>query len=414
MLRLRTLLAIVFCLAAFTVLLIPTVGVSAASAVTCEGNNLRITWSGLNIPVTILDGANVIVNNGAAAGDITLTGPGIWSIQILEFGDPVANYNAFCPLRGVTRVDDQNRIPDSMASLQIVYRGTDCSFDVYGYDPNTKQGTLQHRITKQAMTVAALALKPQGSGSITLYTGTDALGRAVTISFVYPDQIHIGGFFPDGSPHEFSFVNGCVDVRDGDLQLPDIDITGFCTRGQATITFRNQGADMLTTGGYNVSTPGNSGMIGGGGAPGTPISAGTLRLRSGESQTITFAATGTLIVSVTSGQGLLLNLTSNLITAQIVCSSDSPSPAVQLSVTPGCRGNSYYFAVRNEGTGMLAPLTYTLSFPTSTVEDYQGQIQLRQGEGREISYFPGKQYFKVVFDIPGIAHGEIFCWEWGL
>jgi hypothetical protein len=90
-------LAVVILLCLSFISFFPSTRVNADASVTCNGNNLAISWSGLNPPVTVrVNGADA-VTDAVASGSTLILVPVSWSVEVLQNGDLVGAYSASCP-----------------------------------------------------------------------------------------------------------------------------------------------------------------------------------------------------------------------------------------------------------------------------------------------------------------------------
>jgi hypothetical protein len=133
------------------VIVAPSLRVHAGSwNAECDGNNLKITWIGLNTPVSIEVNGSPVFSGGGASGSFALNGPGDWSVIVLENGDLVGSpVQTSCPgLLGGPPTLDPNIYPNGSAAItNVAYKLPDGGFELYMYDPNKKIGTLIFRMT---------------------------------------------------------------------------------------------------------------------------------------------------------------------------------------------------------------------------------------------------------------------------
>src|SRR5438477_9873515 len=70
------------------IIVVPSLGATKSVSAACDEKNLKITWSGLNTPVSINVNGSEVFTNGGPSGSFVVNGPGDWTVQVFEFGDP--------------------------------------------------------------------------------------------------------------------------------------------------------------------------------------------------------------------------------------------------------------------------------------------------------------------------------------
>jgi hypothetical protein len=310
--------------------------------------------------------------NGAASGSHVVNGPGDWTVDVFEFGDPVGTYVTSCP-GASPQTEDPRKIPNgSQAVTNVAFRREDGGFDLYTYDPNTKAGKLVFSMscddeTKIAIESAKRRLAGE-SPNLSLYKGIDALGNPINVYFIFPDQIQIRGYFGDGKLHIYSFA-ACVSAYYVDIRpptntptstwtpsptptatntprLPNIELSASCTaRGNATYRIRNTGGDMLSSGNWVVT------------ANGQRVGSDTFRVRAGGVVTITSSGVYGDITFTTSGGGTTQQSVNVRCEYPTATPTRTPTrtlvpPNIVLSASCTPRGNATY-RITNTGGDML-------------------------------------------------------------
>jgi hypothetical protein len=311
----------------------------AATAVTCQGNNLQVTWDSLLTPVTVrVNGADA-VTGGPANGSTLVMGPGSWTIEILQNGDPVSTHTAGCPA-SQPAPRDPNRIDNgSDAGLNVPFKRKSGGFDLYTYNPRNQTSVLLFSLTCEQQIGAArqsAQLHAQGQvPNVNLFTGHDYQGREVAVWFVYPDQIQVNGYFDDGKPHIFNFA-ACSDARQlavptpTSIARPVLTIVASCKGNVATFVVTNNGGDMREPGRYLISVP-----------PARIVSGAAIQLQAGASQTLTVQGHYTTLTAVVHSGG------GSSAQAQTTCTRP------HLAVSVICNDDIFIVGVSNQGGDMV-------------------------------------------------------------
>jgi hypothetical protein len=384
----------------------------------CEGNNLRITWSGLN--ASLLDGVSIEVNgpkvfaNGASSGTFVVNGPGDWTITVYQSGDPVETFTTSCPGPVAPPPPDDPRIfPNgSKAVTNVAYKRDDGGFDLYMYNPVTQVGTLIFSMTCEDETKAAVQSERQylagQNPNISLFNTIDVSDHPVNVYFVHPDQIQIQGYFGDGKPHTYSFT-ACASAYYVELStrtptptftptatrtntpiLPNIVLAASCTqRGNATYRITNNGGAMLSSGSWVVTA--NNSRIG----------SDTFRLQAGGVVTITSSGVYGNITFTTSGGGTTPQSVSTFCTPPTASPTNTPTntlrpPQIVLAASCTQRGNATY-RITNNGGDMLSSGNWVVTANGSRI----GSDTFRVRAGGAVTITSSGVYGNITFTTSG-------------
>ncbi len=213
---------------------------------------------------------------------------------------------------------------------------------------------------------ASTSINGVGYATMTVTYSTSFLS-SVTLSVV-GSCLHHPTSTPTSTPTETPTSTPTSTPTNTPPTPPSLSVSGVCTgsnTGSATFVITNNGGDMSTPYTYNITDDNN-----------VIVSTGTFQLSSGDSKVINVSASS-LTFSLSSPND-------NSLTATVDTTTCAPA---SLTVTGACASataGGATFVVTNNGGGMTAPYSYTVTDVEGTEVD-GGTFQLAAGESKTIT-----------------------------